>query len=253
MFESALLKIGRADRHIQDFEGALREFQAGHGHTIRVHGKIKGPMFFETISDAPLPIDLSLILSDALHNLRTALDHATWELVGIDDGVQDRFLKLPTGNDQQSFDAACRGMRTPNTSTKDFFTNLAIYPGGVGELIYWLCQLDNAEKHTIISPVVQAASVDRIIFIDLDTKERWASDNVVLHPGVDGRSYIQLEPGLGVDCSRHFNTKSGVFFGKAPGVSQMPVIPKLFEFREAVVGVLTDFQRLVDGRSSRAQ
>lgn len=146
-----------------------------------------------------------------------------------------------------------QGDENPRTSTKDFFANLEIYPGGFGELIYWLCQLDNAEKHTIISPVVQAASVDRIVFIDLDTKERWASDDVVLHPRADGRSYIQLEPGLGVDCSARFKTESEVFFGKAPGVDQRPVIPTLFEFREAVVGLLTDFQRLVDGRNSRAQ
>lgn len=202
-------------------------------------------MFFETISDAPLPGSLALILSDAIHNLRTALDHATWELIGHDHGTRDRHTKLPTGDTRINFEASCKGIKTPIPATIDFFVQLAIYPQGAGESLYWLCQLDNAEKHTILSPVVQAASVDRIEFINLATKERSVRENVILHPGPDGRSYIEIESGQGINCNDRHKTTSDVFFGDVQGVPHEPIIPTLVHFRDAVADTVREFRRLV--------
>lgn len=245
MFESALRKVERANEHIAEFERTLKAFTDGHRHTVHVHGHKNGPMFFEIVFDAPLPPRLSLILSDAIHNLSAALDHATWELIGIDQGTQDRHTKLPTGDNRVNFEAACRGVRTPIQATIDLFIRLAIYPQGAGELIYWLRKLDNAEKHTILSPVAQVASVERIEFIELDTNRRWESENVILRPGPDGRSFIELEPGIGIDCNHRHRTTSDVFFGDVEGVSYEPIVPTLRHFRDAVSEILLQFKRSV--------
>jgi hypothetical protein len=248
MFESAKLKIERADQHISDFKAAFKAFTDHHRHTIHVLGMKKGPMYFEIVFDAPLPSALSLILSDAIHNLSTALDHAMWELIGHDQGLRDRYTKLPTGHNRVDFEASCKGIKTPVQSTIDFLVQLAIYPKGGGEPLYWLRQLDNAEKHTILSPVIQAASVERIEFIDLADNSRWESKNVILHPGPDGRSYIKLEPGLGIDCNEKHKTTGDVFFGDVQGVPHEPIIPTLVHFRDAVSDTLREFRRLVVAR-----
>lgn len=250
LFESAASKIERADHHIRDFQAAFKAFTQRYGHTVQIHGDAKiGPLFFETVSEGSIPSEMGLILSDAIHNLRTALDHATWELVGVDKGTQNRYLKLPTGDNKVSFEATCKGITTPLRSTVDFFIQLAIFPQGAGESLYWLCQLDNAEKHTVLSPVVQAATVERIEFFAIADGTLWESKNVTLIPGEDGRSYIKLEPGWGINCNIKHKTTTDVFFGDVQGVAHKPIIPTLLHLRDTVSETLGEFRRLVVNRN----
>lgn len=244
VFQGPTLKLERADQHIRDFELTLKDFTRDHGHRVLVHQQQKdGPLFFEILFDAPLPSALSLILSDAIHNLRTTLDHATWELLGIDQAIRNRHTKLPTGNSRVSFEAACKGIKTTREDTIEFFRSLAVYPGGGGETLYWLALLDNAEKHTILAPVVQAATVERIVFIDLATNERLPVTNVTLRPGRTGRSYLQTLPAYGIDCNEKFKTSADVFFDDVEGVPNQPILPTLTHFRDAVADTLRQFRR----------
>ena len=249
IFESAALKIERADQHIRDLQAAFEAFSQSHRHTVHVHGNVKGPIYFEIVFDAALPPTLALILGDAIHNLRTALDHATWELLGMDGAKRKRQLQLPSGQNRVDFEAFCKGIETPDQSTIDFLIELAVYPEGEGKMLYWLCKLDNAEKHRIITPVAQAASVARIVFIDLATNKRWESTDITLHPGDDGRSYLKVKPGLGIDCNEHFQTAASIFFGDVEGVPNEPVIPTLVHLRDAVADTLREFRRLVVERN----
>lgn len=242
-FKSADLKLERAEHHIGDLEVKLREFTKFFSHRVVVHRQGKeDPLFFEILHDAPLPDEWSLIISDAIHNLRTVLDHATWELLGLDNAIRNRHTKLPTGYDRVSFEAACKGIKTPRKDTIDFFIQLAVYPKGAGETLYFLSQLDNAEKHTILSPVFQAASVERIVFVEIATGDRFATKNVVLHPGADGRSYIKCNPGFGIDCNDKFKTTGAIVFGDVEGVPHQPVLPTLLHFHNAVSETLWKFR-----------
>ena len=40
-----------------------------------------GDQVFKFRVRAPIPVDLSLVIGDAVHNLRSALDHLAWQLV----------------------------------------------------------------------------------------------------------------------------------------------------------------------------
>jgi hypothetical protein len=222
----------------------LRSFTQMWGHTVHVHRQRKeDPFIFEILFDAELPDELSLILSDAIHNLRTVLDHATWELLGLDNAIRNRHTKLPTGDNWVNFEAACKGIKTPRQDTIDFFVKLAIYPKGAGETLYWLAQLDNAEKHTILSPVFQAASVKRIVFINLETGDRLVSENVTLRSsGPDGRAYIRCLPNYGIDCNDKFETTGAIVFGDVEGVPRQPILPTLMHFHDAVADTLWQFR-----------
>src|ERR1700730_11689190 len=94
-----------------------------------------------------------MILADAIHNLRTSLDHATWELIRLDGGTQGRWTSFPTGSNQRDYEFSCNGIKTPRDDTKKFLVELATYKGGAGGKIYGLHLLDNAETHTIITPL----------------------------------------------------------------------------------------------------
>ena len=251
LFRSATLKIERANQHISDLDTAFKAFAGGHKYEIVVHGNVKrGELFFEIIRLDDLPEGLGPVLGDAIHNLRSALDHAMWQLIGLEQGTRNRQLKFPTGDTKGKFEAACKGIMTPEQSTNPFLKSLEIYPSGAGELIYWLGQLDNAEKHTVITPVVNATSVESIEFIDLNTSKRWLSLDVILMPGADGRSFIKCDQGIGINCNHKFKATLGMFFGDVQGVPNQPVLPTLVHFREAVADTLREFRRLVANRDS---
>src|ERR1700719_482762 len=77
-FDSARLKIQRANRHIENLQAVLTEFSAGKFYEFVVDGK---PGALVTRLLKPFPDDIPLIIGDAVHNLRSALDHLVTAIV----------------------------------------------------------------------------------------------------------------------------------------------------------------------------
>ena len=159
MFESAKLKIKRANQHIGALEAEFAAYVATKPHRFSIYHdpKTGQPIVRIRFASAP-PQNLSLVIGDAIHNTRAALDHLTWEVVGLDNGTQDRHLSLVTGDNRVNYETACKGIKTPSDWVKDLFISLEIFPGGQGDGLYTLNALDNADKHTVITPVVRATS-----------------------------------------------------------------------------------------------
>lgn len=99
------------------------------------------------------PPTFALIIGDVVHNLRTALDHANWELRGQDGGKQDRYTKLPVGDDKTKFESQCHGIRTPRGDLPSFYIPFEFFNGGKGHNIFVLHDLDIIDKHMILSIV----------------------------------------------------------------------------------------------------
>ena len=99
IFQDARLKIERANHHIRDLEGQLRTYADSRPHTLTFEEDPISKRFNIRVNfpDEPPP-DMALAIGDAIHNLRTALDYMTWEMVGRDGGIQNRWLKFPTGD-----------------------------------------------------------------------------------------------------------------------------------------------------------
>jgi hypothetical protein len=95
--------------------------------------------------------------------MRASLDHAIWELVGFDHGTQDRHLKFPTGDTRISFEASCNGIKTPSQWVKDAIKSTEAFIEGRGMDLYNLNALDNADKHTIVTPILRATGVPKRI------------------------------------------------------------------------------------------
>src|SRR5262245_27971487 len=131
MFNSAFLKIERAETHIADLKRSFKSFITTHRQKLSVTNDLAtGEYLFEVSFDCDIPSEFALIAGDAIHNLRAALDHATWELVGIDGGKQDRNLAFPAGKTSTDYECACNGIQTPRDDTKRFLLSLAAYADG---------------------------------------------------------------------------------------------------------------------------
>lgn len=177
MFESARLKVERADHHISDLETQFSSFKDSNPYSLDVRDDPKsGQTFVHIVFNETIPVNWALIIGDAIHNLHSALDHMTWEaIVEIDGGKQHRNVKFPFGNEPGSVESSCNGIETPSQSVKDMFKAFEAFPGGKGDSLYALHNLDIADKHKILVPIIRAANVSEFTILSPDrmVKSRW--------------------------------------------------------------------------------
>ncbi len=106
----------------------------------------------------PVPSAFAVIIGDAVHNLRCALDHMMWELIGRDGGTQNKHLQFPCRESKVDFEGACKGIQTPSDWIRRLLASFECYIGGKGEVLYVIHMLDVSDKHRIIGPVLRATS-----------------------------------------------------------------------------------------------
>lgn len=254
MFESARLKLERAYQHGLELEQTFGSFAYNNPHEARIKFNVDGGqikrVWVEVLAPKPLPDSLSLSLGDAIHNLRCAVDHVTWELMGIDGGTQNKFTKFPVGDTRQRYESACRAMPTPRDDTKQFLIDLAAYKGGTGQMLYAINALDNADKHHAITPVLHASQVDGVTFIKLGTGERERRGPLFTKPGQRQATFlIEAPAGEGIDVKEEINPTPDIFLGEVDIVPHEPVIWALNEFDTAVRQMIEGAQRMVRSRA----
>jgi len=252
MFESAKLKLERAEQHVRDLDSAHTAFVDQRPHRPVIKGERKDGVWrgwIEVIVDRQLPPEFALILGDAIHNYRCVLDHLVWELVGVDGGTQDRHTKFPFGRTRVDFEAMTRGVITPAQSTKNFLASLAVYPMGQGEALYAVHALDNADKHRVITPVLHFSYLGGILLFDMQTGERFHADPVYVGPVGDGSTIaFEIPEGCGIEADHRFYPTPDIFFPKIDVFPNEPVIPALAWISSAVEATVTDFERFATGR-----
>jgi hypothetical protein len=245
MFESANLKVKRANHHIDDLERQFAAFIEHNPHTLSIqtnpdNGRLAIRIRFRKEPDT----DLALIIGDAVHNLRSALDHMTWELIGIDKGTQDHYLKLPTGDNRISFEASCNGIKTPSQTVRDMLKALEIFPSGKGDILYALHLLDNSEKHTVLIPVIRASKLSKMTILRPDGIAAITMTDCTFIGGSGPFANIANIPhGHSVELDQNSKATPDIFFRKVEGAPSERVIPAFRKFRHATadaIKIITD-------------
>jgi hypothetical protein len=75
-------KLERAEKHISDVDAAIRVFFESRPYVIVAKQDQKTGdyvSYVESVRD--VPVNVPLIAGDAIHNIRSALDHLAWQLV----------------------------------------------------------------------------------------------------------------------------------------------------------------------------
>lgn len=157
-------KVGRANKHIADLNTALRAF--GATNPYRVGGKrdaqSRKPVYYMAKVDA-VPPEISMILGDAVQNLRASLDHLAQQLYLVgSDGAEYRsmtgfFIASKASEYERLVGAKLEGMRQDAVNA---LRALEPYKGGKGNDFWVLHSLNNIEKHRAI---VAAASAYRSV------------------------------------------------------------------------------------------
>lgn len=251
MFEGASLKVERANKHIADLKVAFGDFADRKPYDILQACEVERHRpTVDAYLREEIPFSLALIIGDAIHNLRSALDHATWELIGRDCGTQDKWLHFPTGETETDYLSRCNGIKTPRQDTKTFFIQFQAYRGGDGERIFGLNAFDNTDKHVIVTPVLGLAKLRHLKATHPNPRLpdiHVADVGVMFRP--DKRAPIaRMPPDYSIEFNEDTDFALDILFGDVDIFKFAPAIQTLESLSDAVSDTVGNFREFVSSR-----
>jgi hypothetical protein len=153
MFETAVLKVDRAKRHISDLNSLLQKERP---FSLIFEADANTGECATVVKENEAVIrSCAVTIGDAIHNLRAALDHVVWELVSpfCTTAAERRKVQFPFANSAQGLDRAIEQRLIDRTAPEiaDKIKRLKPYPGGY-ELLYLVDELDILDKHKLLIP-----------------------------------------------------------------------------------------------------
>ncbi len=148
------LKIERAKHHIRDFEIRKQMFFEAHPYFVTADEEPEtGDKVFRVKIVWDIPNDMPLLVGDAIHNLRTALDHLAYQLVLANKNVPTKATYFPIAESIDKYKASSAGkVQGMSPSAIQAIDAAKPYQGGNDQ--FWvLHELDNFDKHRLLVPI----------------------------------------------------------------------------------------------------
>lgn len=250
--ESTRLKLARAREHLKQLDSERRafldtqpyfyiphyDFEAGR-HEIRAR-KLADP-----------PMRLGILAGDIIHNYRAALDHLVYEVASLGPrGVAGRGerTQFPVFDLKRDFDShVATYLKGVPKEAVEVFELLQPYQAGE-QLIASIAQLDDRDKHRVLTPALSAPHAGRLNVIGAKYRK------VEMMPGRthldDGTVVCTFWTDPNVHVQAHFELDTTLLFGD-PGGPEL-TLTDLANFGAFVDAVLLSFIQLVDQKSGAA-
>jgi hypothetical protein len=154
-FRDPILKLERAKHHISDLNAKCSRFYDSLRTTFFIEDDTKThKRTLRVRVDQAIPNSFSLIIGDAIHNMRSALDHLTWDVLKPFKPIPNR-VQFPFCKTIKSFESVLKDRQILIAADQIIrkFRNLKPYPGG-NDILYALHVLDIADKHPLVVPVI---------------------------------------------------------------------------------------------------
>jgi hypothetical protein len=206
LLRDSILKIGRAEKHIADLNATILELQDSYVSAVE-HDSERGivSLKYDSPRAAHLVKEVALIFGDAIHNLRTSLDYAWVAIVRqVSPAMVDGYTKFPFRETARDLDAALTGRRIDVAAPRLFDgmrTDIKPYRGGNDSLCR-LHDLDIADKHLLLTPVVSYSSIS-----DGTVEDETGRPHDLNTFGIegDGPFYVSLNPGYKIKDHGHIS------------------------------------------------
>lgn len=158
-FGQARLKIDWANEHIQNLEAIIQSLPDACHSSIEIDSEGRGHSIrYEIPNSEKIDTRMSLLIGDAVNNLKGAIDYAWVFATGA--GF-NRYAKFPVLDDEPKLMAALNGAKIASTFPKIYKRVVSdIKPYEAGNYHLWaLHKLDNINKHQFITPVMKATTL----------------------------------------------------------------------------------------------
>ncbi|HSY35783.1 MAG TPA: hypothetical protein VK814_08545 [Acidobacteriaceae bacterium] len=144
-------KYDRAEKHIKDFRSAVAAFgDANRDHVGKKTNEETGDLIYYLKSVPVIPVEISLILGDAIHNLHSSLDYLAHAIVRPVGARAIKDTKFPIRDTSDGFDAALQGcIQGARDYCLQIFRRIQPYQRGNGHALWQLHKLDIIDKHRL--------------------------------------------------------------------------------------------------------
>jgi hypothetical protein len=242
-FANALLKIKRANKHIADIEERLRTSSDRYGPSMHMDSKTGEKFLYYYSTDRNLRPDIALIVGDAIHNLRCALDIA-W--VGTVTALspkppsrQCKFPIYPAGTRHNLESVLTKSTEIPESSPVIplMLDGVKCYEGGDSDILA-LSELDIDDKHSVLIPMLTVTGVEGV-----EVEHEDGTINVyeiMLVPPNSYRTTVPLESKI----KNHGQVRFEITFREGTRLKGVDVLPTLKRISWKVSRIVRRLQRM---------
>ena len=247
-FASSPRKLERAKKHIADIETIISTVPSAYEPRIDKDPKTGNQAVAYGVSEPfieSVKLDLAVVIGDAVHNLRTALDHAWTEtLTRNAPGALSDSNSFPIRKERTKVEDALNGIKHHITNpmlVKRIVSDIQPYLGG-DDYIVGLHYLDIADKHQMLLPTLHVGWVEGIVVEDENGNEFRGDTWVTTRPGP---YYVDFERNIHIKKKGKLSFQ--VMFGKIDGADMfdMAEVPStLHELCSVVERVIAELESL---------
>ncbi|MER0203622.1 MAG: hypothetical protein DU480_07130 [Nitrosomonas sp.] len=247
-FDGAGAKLDRACVHMEQLREATREYMATEPFELVQRQQENGDFVVSVRVRNAVPRVWSLIIGDAVHNMRAALDHLVWRLVELGGGLPGRRTCFPVGRRSKvEFERDLpQALAGANSTAIAFIRRLKPYEGG-NRVLSRLHALDIADKHRLVLVVGAAYKhfllSPRLVVPWQPTPVEFPSIAISpadrLYPLSDGAVVFRIcAAARGVNPSTDFGATFELAFGEVDEVRGLPLAETLEEMKEHVSRII---------------
>lgn len=253
---SPRLKVERARRHIEELRrmssplsrelySVTLESREAPARPPFAKGSLGQTVVYRPLK--PIPETFALIIGDASHNLRSALDHLSTAIVRTH--KPSAAINFPMRKTRQEFVVPNKSLKEtldlleqalPGT-TKLFLDEIRV-DGGPQEPLWAFNSLDNDDKHNLLIPTVTIASIVTPLIT--------VGSNTMMPGGIVGNDamrtfHLVTSYGLPIVMRGEFSTSVEIRFGQGAVFGNDPVLPTLGQIAGLVTDTLDKFEALI--------
>ena len=241
-FFSSKLKIERAKRHIWELSNEIVDYlktkpfrvvvekdpdSSNHLWTLRVKNEV--------------PCHLSVIIGDAIHNLRASLDLLASDLVSMAGGNTQN-VYFPFGDNADGFEEMIkkRHLDRAGDDIVEIVKSLKPYKGG-NELLRTIHDLDITDKHKTLIPAAHYAGIKNFQMLNA-SGPLLMINNMHCGPIRDGMVLMSLPPAGNVSIGQTFQPSLKITLNEGPLARDKDIIEALDEFTSLTEGIIRTFE-----------
>lgn len=250
LLRTARLKIKRADEHIADVDRKIADLSSPKLQSVtREINPHTGDQFLHYDFKNPLPLDdFALMIGDAIHNLKTAIDHGWYTLLSVfaKKLAQNARSKFPVYPTRHQLESGLRGVKIDTLCPALFrFVVEDLRPYGERGNSY-LCaihNLDITDKHKLLIPLARVTAVVGVV-LENETGQ-----------STEGVFWSSISEGLPITIPIPAKTKMkikdygclalDVVFGQGSSVQHLSVSNTLHTLRQVALGTIEAMEGLI--------
>ncbi len=245
-FAGSRLKIKRANQHISDIDSLLKSFIDSDFYNLSVEKDVNsGENFLRVTIKIGLPADeYALIIGDALHNLRSALDFAYYESVLLCGGTPTKWTRFPIADTREQLvsrlDSALKKKQI--SVLVRFLVLEVIKPYQTGNVTLWtLDDWNITDKHQLLIPVLKLVIVNQISFED-EQHRPLADLRDQFFFSESGVAWLRGATGINVKVKNKGHASADILIARDILKKIQAVVPTLRGFAEEVTKTIELFE-----------